>query len=104
VRGVLQQYAAAYNELDVDAAQRVWPAVNRAALARAFNGLASQRVSLDDCRVQVAGRTAQARCSGSTTWSPKVGAGSRTESRNWTFELARAANGWQIVNAHVQNR
>jgi hypothetical protein len=78
--------------------------VNRAALARAFDGLSYQRVTLEDCRVQIAGRTAEARCSGSAAWSPKVGSGSRTESREWTFELARAAAGWHIVNARVQNK
>jgi hypothetical protein len=105
VRRVLNRYASAYSELDADAAQRVWPGVNRAALSRAFDALASQRVSLGDCKVQVAAATAQARCAGSATWSPKVGNGAaRTEQRNWTFELARAGNGWQIVSARVQNR
>jgi hypothetical protein len=105
VRRVLNRYASAYSELDANAAQRVWPGVNRAALSRAFDALASQRVSLGDCKVQVAAATAQARCAGSATWSPKVGnAAPRTEQRNWTFELARAGNGWQIVSARVQNK
>jgi hypothetical protein len=105
VRSVLDRYAAAYSALDVDAAQRVWPAVNRGALARAFDGLASQQVSLGDCRIQVGGTSATAHCAGSTSWSPKVGDGSpRSEPRTWTFELARGAAGWEIVSARVQNR
>jgi len=105
VRSALDRYAAAYSSLDADAAQRVWPGVNRAALSRAFDGLASQRVSLGSCNIDVAGASAHARCAGSTTWQPKVGSGgSRTDRHTWTFDLARAGSGWQIVNANVQNK
>lgn len=105
VRTLLNRYASAYSALDADAAQRVWPGVNRAALSRAFDGLASQQISLGDCRIDVAAASARAVCAGSATWAPKVGDGaSRTEARDWTFALARAATGWQIVSARVQNR
>jgi len=105
VRSALDRYASAYSSLDADAAQRVWPGVNRGALSRAFDGLASQRVSLGSCDIDVAGATAHARCAGSTTWQPKVGSGGRrTDRHTWTFDLARAGSGWQIVNASVQNR
>jgi hypothetical protein len=105
VRSVLSRYASAYSSLDANAAQRVWPSVNRAALSRAFDSLASQQISLGDCRIDVAATSAQAHCAGSATWAPKVGGGgARTEARDWTFELARAASGWQIVRARVQNR
>ena len=104
VRNVLGRYASAYNALDVTAATRVWPGVNRGALTRAFDSLASQQVSLGDCRIDVSGVKAQARCAGRATWTPKIGSGTRTESRSWTFELARAGNDWQIVSARVQNR
>ena len=104
VRNVLNRYASAYNTLDVNAATRVWPGVNRSALARAFDGLSSQQLSLGDCRVDVEGAKAQARCAGRATWTPKIGSGTRSESRSWTFELARAGNDWQIVSARVQNR
>lgn len=105
VRSVLSRYASAYSSLDANAAQRVWPGVNRAALSRAFDSLASQKISLGDCRIDVAASSARAHCAGSATWAPKVGGGGpRTEARDWTFELARAASGWQIVSARVQNR
>ena len=105
VRSVLSRYASAYSSLDANAAQRVWPGVNREALSRAFDGLASQQISLGDCRIDVAAASARAHCAGSATWAPKVGGGgARTEARDWTFELARAASGWQIVRARVQNR
>ena len=105
VRAVLSRYASAYSALDANAAHRVWPGVNRAALSRAFDSLASQQISLGDCRIDVGASSARAHCAGSATWAPKVGGGgARTEARDWTFELARAASGWEIVRARVQNR
>jgi hypothetical protein len=104
VKDVLNRYASAYSALDANAAERVWPTVNRGALARAFDGLASQRVNLGDCRVDVTGNKAHARCAGSTTWSPKVGSGTHNESRVWTFDLVRVGADWQILNARAQNR
>jgi hypothetical protein len=105
VRSALNRYAAAYSALDADAAQRAWPGVNRGALTRAFETLASQRVSLGQCRIDVSGASARATCAGSATWAPKIGSGSaRTDQRRWDFELARTGAGWEIVNARVQNR
>jgi hypothetical protein len=104
VQAVLNRFASAYTALDADAAERVWPTVNRGALARAFDGLASQRVSLGDCRIDVTGSKARARCAGSATWSPKVGSGMHTESRVWTFDLVRVGAGWQILSARAQNK
>ena len=104
VRSVLNRYASAYSTLDVDAAQRVWPGLNRGALSRAFEGLESQDISLGTCQVNVAAASATAQCSGTASWSPKIGGGRRSEARQWTFELARGAAGWEIVTARVQNR
>jgi hypothetical protein len=105
VRSVLSRYASAYSMLDVAAAHRVWPGVNRAALSRAFDSLASQRISFDDCQIDVTGASARARCAGTATWSPKIGGGGvQQEARSWAFELARASEGWKIVSARVQNR
>ena len=105
VRTVLHRYADAYSRLDASAAQQVWPRVNRAALSRAFENLASQDISLGDCAVDVSGASARATCAGAATWAPKIGGGGvRTEPRAWTFQLAKAEAGWQIVNARVQNR
>lgn len=105
VRATLSHYAAAYSALDADAAQRVWPRVNRDALTRAFDGLASQHVALGDCRVRISNASARANCSGSTTWVPKIGSGSpRMDPRRWDFELTKTTGEWQIVSARVQNR
>ena len=105
MRAVLTKYAAAYSHLDAAAAQAVWPGVNRPALSRAFDGLASQRVTLDRCNIDLSAATARATCAGSATWSPKIGnGGPRTEIRTWSFQLAKAGADWQIVAARVQNR
>jgi hypothetical protein len=80
----------------------VYPQIDRAKLARAFDGLSAQRVALGSCSIQVAGAAASADCSGSATWEPKVGGGSRTQARRWHFELRQAGNGWQIVEARVR--
>ena len=99
VRSVLRQYESAYSRLDASAASAVWPGVNRGALARAFEGLESQRFSLGSCDVAVNGPEAHATCSGSATWEPKVGGGLRTEARRWDFALRKSGGGWQIERA-----
>jgi hypothetical protein len=105
VLDVLNKYAAAYSRLDAAAAQEVWPAVNRPALARAFDGLASQHVALERCDVSVSTESAHANCNGFSTWSPKIGnSGAHTDACNWTFQLAKAGTDWQIVSARVQKR
>ena len=102
VLSVLQRYEAAYTNLDAAAASAVWPGVDRSALARAFNGLASQRVSLGACDIAVNGPSARATCSGSATWRPKVGGGSHTENRRWSFELRKAGDNWKIEKAVIR--
>jgi hypothetical protein len=102
VRAVLSRYEAAYSGLDAAAARAVWPAVDERALARAFNNLQSQRVSLNQCDVSVSGASARAECDGSATWVPKVGGSGRTESRRWLFDLRQASGAWQIVRAEAR--
>jgi hypothetical protein len=102
VRSVLARFEAAYSALNASAAQQVWPTVDARALARAFDGLESQRVSLGNCAITVNNAVARAECSGSTTWTPKVGGGSRTERRQWRFELARTGTAWRIVGAEAR--
>jgi hypothetical protein len=99
VRSVLRRYESAYSNLDAAEASAVWPAVNRGKLARAFEGLASQRVSLGSCDVTVNGVAARAVCSGSATWEPKVGGGLRTEPRRWSFDLLKSGEAWRIERA-----
>jgi len=105
IRGTLSRYAAAYTARDAFAAARVWPGVDRAALQRAFDALASQDVSLGTCRIDISGATAHAVCAGTTTWSARGGRDAeRTESRRWTFDLQRAGGDWRIVSVRGRNR
>jgi hypothetical protein len=103
VADVLRRYARAYGDLDVRAAREVWPDVDQRALARAFDGLASQTVSFDDCQIDVQGATANASCHGQTSYVGKVGRGStRTEPRTWRFHLRRDGETWKIANAEAR--
>jgi hypothetical protein len=102
VRKVLARYEGAYSALDADAASRVWPTVDRSKLARAFDGLSRQQVSLGECDVTVSGPAARATCLGSASWTPKVGGGRRTEERRWSFELRKSGEEWLIERASAR--
>jgi hypothetical protein len=103
VEDVLQRYARAYGNLDVPATIDVWPSVDRRALARAFDGLASQSVSFDDCDIHVEGTRANASCRGSASYVGKVGrTAPRTEPRLWRFELRRDGEAWKIAHAEAR--
>lgn len=102
IRSVLDQYAAAYSRLDASAASAIFPGVDRRALARAFDGLAAQSVHLGACDVRIAIESAIVDCTGSATWTPKIGGGSRTEPRRWQFRLRNMSGAWQMVGAKVR--
>jgi hypothetical protein len=102
IRAVLARYESAYTALDAAAARAVWPSVDQRALARAFDGLAAQQVKLGQCDVRVDGTTASAQCSGSASWTPKVGGGARMQARRWEFQLRNANAGWQITSAAIR--
>lgn len=97
VQRVLGQYRHAFNTLDADAAQAIWPSVNEKTLARAFDRLADQAVSFDDCAIEVGAAAAEAACRGIARYVPKIGNRSpKAESREWRFSLRRAGTGWLI--------
>jgi len=102
IRTALNRYEAAYNRLDVEAVHSVWPTLDQRALARAFDSLTAQRVSLQNCSVDVDGSTARANCSGNAAWTPKIGGGERSAARKWMFDLNESDGAWRIV--HVQAR
>ena len=104
VRSTLARYESAYSRLDADAASAVWPGLDRRALARAFDGLSSQRVSLGSCDILVLGDAATAECTGSATWTPKVGGGTKNQARRWQFRLRNLEGEWVIANATVASR
>ena len=104
VGAVLQQYRAAYERLDVSAAQTVWPTVDARALSAAFRQLAGQRVTFESCGVSVSGSGSQAtaRCQGQAEFMPKVGARrAYVASGEWVFDLAKQDAAWRIVNAEA---
>jgi hypothetical protein len=105
VAAVLDQYARAYGRLDAGAAREVWPSVDERALARAFDNLASQSVSFDDCAIDVQGATANASCRGTTSYVGKVGSREpRIEPRTWRFELRRDGEAWKIASAEARRQ
>jgi len=104
VRTVLEQYQSGYNALDAGAVRTVWPAVDERALARAFDGLASQHVWLGPCEVSVEAATAQASCTGTASWKARIGGTTHTEQRRWAFELTNTAGTWRIVQARTARR
>jgi hypothetical protein len=103
VEQALQRYRTAYEGLDAQSAQAVWPAVNQMALARAFDGLESQSLTFDACDVRVRGEAAIATCHGSARYVTKVGSRTpRVEPRVWNFTLYRAGTDWKIDSARAE--
>ena len=99
----LQRYRRAYEGLDAQSAQAVYPAVNQAALARAFDGLHSQTIAFDACDMHVRGGSATATCRGSARYVPKIGSREpRTEPRVWSFTLRKNDGDWKIENARAE--
>ena len=102
VTQALQRYRTAYDGLDAQSAQAVYPAVNQAALARAFDGLESQTLTFDACDVQLRGDAARATCRGTARYVPKIGSREpRTEPRTWNFTLRKAGSDWKIDSARA---
>jgi hypothetical protein len=103
IRGAIERYRSAYQRLDATAARAVWPAVDAAALARAFGSLSSQELSFDTCAIDVAGQIADATCTGRARVVPKIGGGSETVKRTWQFKLRQTGpSDWLIEKATVR--
>ncbi|MGH9309747.1 MAG: hypothetical protein ACRD1U_10260, partial [Vicinamibacterales bacterium] len=102
VRAALTRYENAYSTLNAAAASAVWPSVDRRALARAFEDLSSQTITLGRCAVRMDAGVAHADCAGNASWTPKVGGGTQRAARRWRFELKQNGNDWVIVRAAVQ--
>jgi hypothetical protein len=104
VRDVLRRYQSAYDRLDAALAHDVWPAVNQAALARAFSDLESQSITFNNCDVRLrSADTAAATCTGLARYTPKVGSReARVEPRVWNFTLRKRTGAWLIETARAQ--
>ena len=104
IRDVLGRYRSAFNALDAKAAVQVWPTVNQQTLDRAFGQLEEQRLSFDRCTIAVKGVLAEANCSGSARYVPRVGSRSaQTAQRQWNFTLKKAGEGAWLIQ-HVEAR
>jgi hypothetical protein len=103
IQNTLGRYRNAFNSLDASAASAVWPTVNERTLDRAFERLDDQNVSFDRCQIEIVGPLAEAACSGSARYVPKVGSRSpKTEARHWTFSLRKAGDGWLIQSVDAR--
>jgi hypothetical protein len=104
IRDVLGRYRSAFNTLDSRAARQVWPSVDERTLDRAFGQLREQNVSFARCTIDVKGVLAEASCSGTTRFVPRVGNHSpQVESRRWSFSLRKAYDGgWQIQEVQAR--
>ena len=103
IQQTLGQYRSAYQRLDAGAARAVWPSVDARALARAFDSLTSQELAFDSCSFEIAGGAATAICTGSASYTPKIGNREpRLESRQWTFQLRKDGEGWKIERAQTR--
>ena len=99
----LKHLELAYERRDATLAKAVWPTVNERALARAFDGLRSQSVTFDRCKMDVAGAAGDVECHGITTYVTRVGSqGRRTESRQWKFRVKKDDDSWLIVSASAR--
>lgn len=102
VRRALRTYQAAYERLDAGAAAAIYPTLDARALARAFDGLRSQKLEFERCDVTAAATSARATCTGRTAFVPKVGSQTpRVEARRWVFTLERRDVEWRITRATV---
>lgn len=97
IESVLARYRQAFDSLDASGVDAFWPGVNARTLARAFEQLDEQAFRFDRCNIDVSGDRADAACSGTASYIPKVGSKAlREESRVWTFRMQRARSGWVI--------
>ena len=103
INAALRRLQLAYEQRDARLAKAVWPTVNERALARAFEGLRSQRVTFDRCRMNVLSVSADVECRGVMNYVPRVGSqDQRTESRHWTFRVRKGDDQWLITNAEAR--
>jgi hypothetical protein len=103
IESTLARYRDAFNKLDVGAASRVWPSVNGRNLSKAFEQLRQQQVSFDKCQIDVREVRAEARCSGTARYVPRVGSSStQTDQRQWRFNLAKHGEEWLIQSVEAR--
>jgi len=102
IERTLQGYQSAFSRLDVNAVRQVWPSVDQKALAKAFDQLRSEDLTLENCKVTVSGANAVAACGGKTEYVPKIGSKSpRVERHQWRISLQQVAERWVVRGVDV---
>lgn len=103
VRQAIERYAAAYSHKDVGAMALVWPSVDVPGVARAFESVDRQALTLGECRVTTAGNLATAVCPGQVRYVGRVGSRQMQERQGtWTIALERRGEAWQFVRLNVR--
>jgi hypothetical protein len=86
------------------ATAKVWPSVDRRALARAFSTLKSQGLTLERCDVSVEQSSATAHCTGTVRFVRKVGSPSPlVASQEWRFRMRKSGDDWLIEEVTAQS-
>jgi len=102
IQRTLQGYQSAFSRLDVNAVRQVWPSVDQKALAKAFDQLKSEDLTLENCKVTVTGANAVAACGGKTEYVPKIGSkNARIERHQWRISLQQVADRWVVHQVDV---
>jgi len=102
IERTLQGYQSAFSRRDVNAVRQVWPSVDQKALAKAFDQLRSEDLTLENCKVTVNGANAVAACGGKTEYVPKIGSKSpRVERHQWRISLQQVAERWVVRGVDV---
>jgi hypothetical protein len=97
LRQVLRNYEQAYDRLDVNATLAIWPSADARRLARAFDLLHRQDLTLANCTFAVSGDDATAQCKGSLQYVRRIGkATPQVEQHTWRIDLTRAGEAWRI--------
>ena len=83
--------------MDARATKAVWPSVDEAALARAFQNRESQNLALSNCKLQLNGSRAHVICQGKARFVRKIGRKAEQQpQRQWLFTLSQGAGAWKI--------
>ncbi len=68
-------------------------------LSKAFEQLQAQTFTFNSCGIDITGEQAVATCTGTASFTPKVGSRTpRVEPRRWIFRMARASDRGVILS------
>jgi hypothetical protein len=98
IRAVLNAFAQAYSDLNVDSVARYYPNLNREALTRSFKNAKLYRVEIEPLQFDISATTARVTCNILTTFVARAGSSQpQKNSRRVTVLLERRGDAWVIV-------